>query len=612
MEPDPATVGKEHISKDQARQIANDWLVAFNEACLKLSEDPTSDVTAVLALFLPNAFWRDKLCLSWNFHTAEGAEKIRTLLSRGSALQKAGFKSCAIDTQSALGGPEHKPFPNQVGAVVEFSFRFELTSPPAFGRALARLVKDANNDWKAYTLYTALESFKDRPFDDRPLGHYNGHTRTWDDVHAEDVENAEKQPTVLIVGAGSSGIITAAHLRRLGVNTLVVERNSRVGDSWRSRYDLLTLHVPVNILYVDPYQKYPENMPIWIPKTKFADFMEYYTLFQEIPIWTNAELLPVPKYDEREGTWSVTILRDGRHITLHPKHLILATGVADEPVIPDFKGMDAFRGIVLHTKYYKNANDWKGKKVVVIGAGVSGSDVALEAQACGAQVTIIQRSPTCILRLSTVKLGMDAVWPPGRPVEDSDFLQSSLPAALFKHLLVNVIYPMQSAIEKDVHDKLREKGYLVGWGEELGQGPIGHLGLVYTKLGGFSLDIGCAQKIIDGDIAVKSKVEVVAFDSEGVCLSDGTKLDADVVALATGYNLIKTTAVKLLGEEVVSTDIWGFDEEGEIKGVFRDFGHPGLWIAAGGFSDARVLSKYLALRIFAQEAGFLTTTTVSR
>ncbi|KAF8575492.1 FAD/NAD(P)-binding domain-containing protein [Ramaria rubella] len=591
-----ATVEAERISKDEATQIANDWLVAFNEACLKLSEDPTSDVADVLALFLPNAFWRDKLCLSWNFHTAEGAEKIRTLLSRGSALQKAGFKDCVIDTQSSLGGPEHKPF-LIVGTVVEFSFRFELSSPPAFGRALARLVKDSNNDWKAYTLYTVLEDFKDCPTNDKPLGHYNGHTRTWDNVHAKDVENAEKQPTVLIVGAGTSGIMTAARLRRLGVNTLVVERNGRTTNT----------HLTCGLLM----RKYPENMPAWIPKTKFADFMEYYTLFQEIPIWTNAEVLPAPKYDEREGIWNVTILRDGRHITLHPKHLILSTGTADEARIPHFKGMDEFRGKIVHTKYFKNANDWKGKKVVIIGAGVSGCDVALEAQARGAQVTIVQRSPICLLRLSTVTLGVDAVWPPGRPVEDSDFLQSSLPAALFKHLLINVIYPMQSAIEKDVHDKLREKGYLIGWGEELGQGPIGHLGLVYSKLSGFCLDIGCAQKIIDGDIAVKSKVAVEAFDSEGVRLSDGTKLDADVVVLATGYKPMEVTAEKLLGKPL-STDIWGFDEEGEIKGIFRDFGCPGLWLGvAGVFSDARDLSKYLALRIFAQETGFVTTPTVS-
>ncbi|KAF8575490.1 FAD/NAD(P)-binding domain-containing protein [Ramaria rubella] len=604
-----AAVEAEHISKDEATQIANDWLVAFNEACLKLSEDPTFYVTAVLALFLPNAFWRDKLCLSWNFHTAEGAEKIRTLLSRGSALQKAGFKGCVIDTQSSLGGPEHKPF-LIVGTIVEFSFRFELSSPPAFGRALARLVKDSNNDWKAYTLYTVLEDFKDCPTNDKPLGHYNGHTRTWDNVHAEDVENAEKQPTVLIVGAGTSGIMTGARLRRLGVNTLVVERNGRVGDNWRSRYDLMTLQT-TNTHLTYPYQKYPENMPAWIPKTKFADFMEYYTLFQEIPIWTNAKLLPVPKYDEHEGTWSVTILRNGRHITLHPKHLILSTGTADEAKIPDFKGMDEFRGKIVHTKYFKNANDWKGKKVVIIGAGVSGCDVALEAQARGAQVTIVQRSPTCLLRLSTVALGMDAAWPPGRPIEDSDFLQGSMPAALFKHRQVNVIYPMHSAIEKDVHDKLREKGYLIGWGEELGQGPIGHLGLVYSKLSGTCLDIGCAQKIIDGDIAVKSKVEVEAFDSEGVRLSDGTKLDADAVVLATGYKPMEITAEKLLGK-ALSTDIWGLDEEGEIKGVFRDFGCPGLWLAAAPvFSDARDLSKYLALRIFAQEAGFVTTPKVS-
>jgi len=130
---------------------------------------------------------------------------------------------------------------------------------------------------------------------------------------------------------------------------------------------------------------------------------------------------------------------------------------------------------------------------------------------------------------------------------------------------------------------------------------------LYTKLGGFCLDIGCAQKIIDGEIKVKSKVEIERFDEQGVVFSDGTRANADIVVLATGFQSMSALLTKLLGSKLLPAPpkIWNLDEEGELNGVFRPTSHPRLWFAAGGFSDCRALSKYLALHILAHELGLV-------
>jgi putative flavoprotein involved in K+ transport len=118
-----------------------------------------------------------------------------------------------------------------------------------------------------------------------------------------------------------------------------------------------------------PYETYPSNMPIFVPRTKLANYMEYYAELQELVVWTSTSLIPnTAKYDGSTGSWTVKVLRYGKELVLHPYHLVMATGLADKPKIPSFEGMDTFGGQIVHTKYHKNANAWGGKKVVIIGA----------------------------------------------------------------------------------------------------------------------------------------------------------------------------------------------------------------------------------------------------
>jgi len=236
-----------------ASTIASEWLTSFERACSTLTNATPNDRDAALeqvaSLFLANGWWRDALCLSWDYRTHEGTSNIKEFLSQNDRLAKAGFSEFTIDSNSSLGGPLKKTLPYEKAIpldIVEFSFRFKVASPPGKARAMVRLSRtpEDEEEWKAYVLYTALESIDGyEPSDSPPYGHYEGHTKTWEDVRAEEIASIESDPTVVVVGGGTGGLMMAMRLRDIGIKVLVLERNANVGDTWRNRYDLLTLNV---------------------------------------------------------------------------------------------------------------------------------------------------------------------------------------------------------------------------------------------------------------------------------------------------------------------------------------------------------------------------------
>jgi len=139
----------------------------------------------------------------------------------------------------------------------------------------------------------------------------------------------------------------------------------------------------------------------------------------------------------------------------------------------------------------------------------------------------------------------------------------------------------------------------------LGPDGTGHFPLVYEKLGGYWLDVGCADLISAGKIKIKQGVEPTKMTQDSIAFSDGSLLAVDAVIFATGCHNIRDTMKQIFGEETIemTVPVWGLDEEGEIKGSYRPCGHPGLWYATGDFFLARFLSKQLALQIKAVELG---------
>ena len=237
------------------------------------------------------------------------------------------------------------------------------------GDGILRLIPDAadGNRLKAWTLLTALEELKG--FEEqigvaRPRGQaYSRDFRgpNWLDLRKASAEYADRDPAVLVIGGGQSGLCIAARLKQLQVDTLIVDREKRIGDNWRKRYHALTLHNQVQVNHL-PYMLFPPNWPTYIPKDKLANWFESYVDGMELNFWTETEF-EGGSYDEKAGRWTVTLRRaDGSKRTMHPRHVVLATGVSGIPSLPDIPALKNFAGTVIHSSQYTDGEEWKGRK----------------------------------------------------------------------------------------------------------------------------------------------------------------------------------------------------------------------------------------------------------
>ena len=166
---------------------------------------------------------------------------------------------------------------------------------------------------------------------------------------------------MLVVGGGQAGLAIAARLAQLQVDTLIVDRERRIGDNWRNRYHALVLHNQVHVNHL-PYMRFPPNWPAYIPKDKLAAWFEAYVESMELNYWTATEF-EGGTYDEKEGRWSVVLRRaDGTKREMHPRHVVMATGVSGIPNLPDIPTLRNFGGTILHSSQYNDGEAWKGKR----------------------------------------------------------------------------------------------------------------------------------------------------------------------------------------------------------------------------------------------------------
>jgi putative flavoprotein involved in K+ transport len=146
-----------------------------------------------------------------------------------------------------------------------------------------------------------------------------------------------------------------------------------------------------------PYLPFPDDWPVFSPKDKIADWLESYVKVMELDYWSSTEAKSAT-YDEESGTWTVTVTRDGEDRILKPTHLVLATGMSGIPNLPDVPGADRFRGDIHHSSKHPGGAKYRGKKAVVVGSNNSAHDICGDLWENGADVTMLQRSSTHIVK----------------------------------------------------------------------------------------------------------------------------------------------------------------------------------------------------------------------
>jgi thioredoxin reductase len=579
---------------DDISLAADNWLAQFEDALAKPDEG------LLKTLFLPESYWRDVLALSWNIQTLNGADAILGELKiHARRAPPSGF---AIDPDRRAPRKVMRAGTNAIEAI----FKFETAV--GRGSGIIRLIPDAANGniLKAWTLLTELgelKGFEEQLGVARPRG--NAYSRdfrgpNWLDLRNASAGYADRDPVVLVIGGGQSGLSIAARLKQLNVDTLIVDREKRIGDNWRKRYHALTLHNQVQVNHL-PYMHFPPNWPTYIPKDKLANWFEAYVEAMELNFWTETEF-EGGSYDEKQGRWTVTLRSaDGGRRTMHPRHIVLATGVSGIPSVPDIAGLKDFQGKVMHSSQYDDGENWKGKRAIVIGTGNSGHDIAQDLHSSGADVTLVQRSSTLIVSIEPAAQLLYLPYNDGT-LEDNDLIATSMPLALARKSHA-ITAEKSKELDKELLDGLERVGFKLDFGENNTGWQFKYL----TRGGGYYFNVGCSDLIVKGDIALKQFADIDRFVAGGARMKDGETIAADLVVLATGYKRQEELVRLLFGDTVVERvgTIWGFGEEQELRKMYTRTGQPGLWFIAGGLAQCRIGSKHLALQIKAIEEGLL-------
>ncbi|KAF8191347.1 hypothetical protein BJ912DRAFT_1022034 [Pholiota molesta] len=561
-----------------AVDIANTWTAIFRDFVASGDVDKIGDVM-VESSFESNIFrspdniaptnpddvpvyWRDLLALTWDIRTFEGTPKIRKFLSDRLGQAKISHVELAPEMAPRL----LRPMPDLVW--VQFGFKFETEIGLCSG--IAKLVPIANKSsqtlvWKAFSLFTQLDDLKSFPEKVGALRKKESNHGKWESARKEEVAFEGRDPAALIIGGGHSGLMVAARLKTLGVSTLIIEKNAKIGDNWRTRYEALCLHDPVWFDHM-PYIPFPPTWPVFTPAKKLANWLEFYADALELNVWTSSTVTKATQ-DPKMNIWSVVVKKDnGTERVFNVKNVVLAIGFkGGKGYMPSIPGMDVFGGKILHSSEHHKATDHTGKKVVVIGAGSSAS--------------YSETSP---------------------PAELSDKAGASMNNLFMAGLNFRLEKILANA-DKATLDGLKARGFKVnnGWKD------TGLMLTVFNKAGSHYIDVGGSQYIIDGRLKLKSDSLIKEISPGGIRFEDGSELPADVIIFATGLSQPRDVIRPIFGDEVAdkSIQMWGLNEEGEINGCYRDIGFKGLYNIMGNLQLCRLYSKPVALQIKASEEG---------
>ena len=577
----------------QARRQAEEWLTSFEPALL--SRDPVQ----IGALFHEECHWRDILAFTWYLSAFAGRDELAARLAAEQGRASAhGFHL-----------PSNRKAPRRVKRLgkdsIEAIFEFGTTD----GRAAGLLRLSAAGDgtmraWHISTVLEALRGHEEQIGANRPSG--SAYSRNfggdnWADMRRKAAAYEDREPTVLVIGGAQSGLAIAARLNQLKVDTLVVERWPRIGDSWRRRYHSLALHNSTHINHL-PYMDFPPTWPLYIPKDMLGNWFEFYADAMEINCWTGTEFVG-GTWDEADRCWTARLRRDdGTERVVRPRHLVFANGVSSFPMVPELPGLQDFQGQVMHAEEFDNGAAWEGKKALILGTGSSANDIALDLHSHGVDTTLVQRGSTTVVSIDPSARLNESVWDEGGSLDDSDLIVASAPPALIIAGYKSVTKRMAD-LDRDLIAGLKGIGYRHDFGED----ETGHQMKYFRRGGGYNLDAGSSALMIKGELGLLQYDRIERFTVEGALLTDGTTVPADLIVLATGYFPQQELVRRTLGAEMADRigPVWGIGGDGELRNMFKRTPQQGVWFIAGGLPQTRINSKYLALQIKAVELGIL-------
>jgi cation diffusion facilitator CzcD-associated flavoprotein CzcO len=340
-------------------------------------------------------------------------------------------------------------------------------------------------------------------------------------------------PDAIIVGAGPAGLACAATMRAAGLSVTVLEKADSVGAVWRRHYDRLHLHTDRGHSGL-PGMPMPSDYPTYPSREQMVAYLERYAARFDIRPVFNTQVSRI----HRDGAGWQAETAQGPIIA---PAIVIATGIADSPHRPSWPGSEAFSGRMIHSSDYRNPDSFAGKRVLVVGFGNSGGEIALDLANAGIDVALAVRSSVQILPRDLL----------GFPILSWAILYRRLPARLVDLINAPVLRLAVGNIERlGLRRATKGPRQMI---EEDGRVPL--------------IDIGTLAKIRDGSIRIRGGIE--RFTSDGVMFTDARAEPFDAVILATGF---RPDLRRLI------SDVQGvFDQHGMPMVTGRATAAPGLY-----------------------------------
>ena len=340
---------------------------------------------------------------------------------------------------------------------------------------------------------------------------------------------------ILVIGAGPAGLAVAGCLVARGLRPLVIEKSKDIASAWRRHYDRLHLHT-VKEHSALPGLPFPRDYPRYVPRDKVLDYLSSYAAHFDISPRLGAEATSISR--AADGRWQTTTRTAGRFLS---NAVVVATGANARPSTPRIPGRDAYGGEVMHSRDYRNAARFVGKRVLVVGMGNTGAEIALDLAEHRVEVAISLRSPVNIVYRDMLR----------RPTQLTSIALSRLPeswgdvlARLLRDLTVGDLrrYGIATPAASPLRDLRRH-----------GRTPV--------------IDVGTLARIKSGDIEVRPGIRELT--AEGARFTDGTEARFDAIILATGYHATVPDLLPQAGGELDDKGLpRSMTGEGPLAGLF--------------------------------------------